>query len=30
VSFSLLLRSYGDIVVVEKPSWLTVRNLTAW
>jgi len=28
VSFSLLLRSYGDIVVVEKPSWLTVRNLT--
>jgi len=28
VSFSLLIRSFDDITVVAKPSWLTVRNLT--
>ena len=28
VSFSLLLRSFDDITVVELPSWLTVHNLT--
>ncbi len=28
VSFSLLMRSFDDITVVAKPSWLTVRNLT--
>jgi len=27
VSFSLLMRSFDDITVVAKPSWLTVRNL---
>ena len=27
VSFSLLLRSFDAITVIEKPSWLTVRNL---
>jgi diguanylate cyclase (GGDEF)-like protein len=27
VSFSLLMRSPGDITVVATPSWLTVRNL---
>ena len=28
VSFSVLLRSFDDIKVVELPSWLTVHNLT--
>ncbi|MGA2807248.1 MAG: GGDEF domain-containing protein [Terracidiphilus sp.] len=28
VSFSLLLRSFDDVSVVELPSWLTVHNLT--
>jgi diguanylate cyclase (GGDEF)-like protein len=28
VSSSVLMRSFDDIIVVAKPSWLTVRNLT--
>jgi len=28
VSFSLLLRTFDDVAVVELPSWLTVHNLT--